>query len=187
VLVFISAFAACVFGQAHPAPCALDLDQAPTVRGLKLGMTSGEVQSKGFDWVGGILTPDKFGVRSATVLFSQNQDLKGVLAVQLEFVDETLASIHIQYEQQADIFPTGDKFAEQIKQTLRLPSVGWTPVGTESYSALKGQKLTCHGFTLTAGLLVFQPVLHMDSTLHQAIVAQRVAEDKKHRIDSFKP
>ncbi|HSK74569.1 MAG TPA: hypothetical protein VK892_22910 [Pyrinomonadaceae bacterium] len=155
-LIFISL----VNAQSSPFnPCLLKLSDAPTLRGLKLGMSPTEAEKiigtkivfknykRKFKYSGedevevdvGIKRFD-FPSKATKVIPSQ---LKGINLVTLIFFENSLYQIFVQYEKQEAEWKNSKEFTEFLSDRFNLPKESWFDT---TY-------LSCGGFGLSAQVI----------------------------------
>jgi len=128
-------------------PCALTLSAAPSVNGLKLGMTPDEVLalfpgSKDDPEVRSDLAkaPSRFGTSGLMVRpdkFANKAEFSGVSQITFTLLDGRVATLHIGYN--GPQWPHVDKFVEKFVQGTNLPPVEFweTFEGTDNLKILK--------------------------------------------------
>lgn len=166
---------------ARDEKCTLNLDQAPAIRGLHLGMTFDQV-SKLFPEVltehPSFIIPDKDGLMTTyfTSPYSEKnrQVLKGVNMVFLYFLNKVLYQFSIQYDS-ANEWKDVDQFTRQISEKLHLPKA-WLTARPISF-------MNCNGFQIRveAGNGITEILLE-DSSKQQEV---EKINDKRRR--DFKP
>jgi hypothetical protein len=144
-----------VFGQDKPA-CNLSLKEAPTVRGLKLGMTLKQVE----DLVGERLTLDNkptsvseaktrttinVGEKQALLVKFKGANFDGVIVLQLWFFNDILSGFEIMSRNPNAKWENSSKFIDYVSTTFKLPRNGWKEVYPNSV-------LSCKEFSLGANL-----------------------------------
>ena len=144
--------------------CTRSLEQAPDLRGFRVGTTLSQIQNRfpGFP----NLTPNEFGlskvilnvnpmaeeavnpysVGHVLVSASRYPELLGTDRIILEFVDGRLAKIKVFYPKDIKWHSVAE-FVQRTSETLNLPD-GWnTPNSTEDY-----RSVYCNGFFVRAGI-----------------------------------
>lgn len=183
-------------GSARAQKCELSLEQAPVLRGFKLGMRL--AQARGLLAGVPLPKPDDLGIQrvrvSANVLRkSDPSSSSDVRQGKLLFLDGKLMSVEVVYGD-ADQWEGVDDFIFRVSQSLGLPPM-WpkrVPVGPyddlgERWRSEKG--LRCDGFSLWASLERDEGVskLHLfDSALEDKIEERRRALIEKKK-EAFKP
>jgi hypothetical protein len=135
--------------------CDLNLERAPEVRGLRLGMTIREATSRfkppsmsdaewcgrqtlEFDW-----SDDLLG-QPAT----RPTELAGVRSIKLSFLDGLLAYFRVTYDPK-DAPLTSEQFRATLSSSLTLPGRWRAADGTKTWEPL--YSVGCDGFTAVAG------------------------------------
>jgi hypothetical protein len=143
-------------------PCTRNLDQAPELRGFRLGANISQIQSRflGFPE----LSPNEFGLAKVIiqassiseavkptgggyvlVSASRYPEIVGTDKIILEFVDGKLALMKVYYPDDVK-WNSVDEFVKKTSESLNLPD-GWeTPEYTKDY-----QHVYCKGFFVRAG------------------------------------
>lgn len=144
--------------------CNLNIDQAPALRGFRLGMTTAQVAERL-----GITPPPANDLGQATIIiddiYSSDEtkpdvgvmlltskhipDFDGVENVQLELVDGRLARIEVAYTDDIRWKSSGE-FAENTAKLLNLPGT-WDDVGDSKYSDYKSLMCGSPPFIVHAG------------------------------------
>lgn len=155
---------------AQEGVCNLELNAAPALQNLRLGMTPDEVQTAfGRDL--------KIKIKkNGNKVFFQNfiekpapQPLNGVRALYLRFFDRRLYQIEFFYENRAE-WQTLDDFARYLTTTFNLPDL-WKDV--------KGRKtLTCNGFSLATDR-VLNPRIELTDENLRAKAEEFLQQQKK--------
>lgn len=153
-LITILVLAMFAFGQTQtgtsPEPrCTLTLAQSPTIRGVKLGMTTEEVLAlfpgrSESPTIRSALNdaPKAFGVARFGVSISRDdKPFDGVNQFDFEFLDDHLTSFYVGYN--GPEWKSVDEFISRLSTSLKMPGVEyWEPHTQEtSYKSLK-----CAGF-----------------------------------------
>ena len=150
-------------------PCTKTLDQAPELRGFRLGTPISEIQSRfnknrlAFYPAFPIFRPNRFGFYQVLIVVEPvpeslpNYDyyvvssspyypeFNGTRSIVLQFVDAKLAGIKVYYRDDLN-WQSVDEFVKQIAQSLDLPN-GWeAPKSSEDY-----RHCYCAGFFVRAG------------------------------------
>lgn len=164
---------------ATPPPCKITIDQAPLVRGLKLGQS--------FDQLPRVLPriarwrdedPDEYGLRRILLsprMLEDPETLTGVTSVSLAYFDDSLVSIEITYSREIQ-WQNNSQFVAAIAEQLKLPREGWR----QSDPSI----LTCDGFFIE---VADANKLRMMDLRFPAQVAKRKAEVQEKRKSAFKP
>jgi hypothetical protein len=140
-LLLSAACLACLATAARAqAACTLTVDKAPSIRGLRLGMTLGEIKSFAPDIR---VTDLGFGESIATLNWLDKADparFKGVNAVFLHFVDERVTVFSVVYDPSVN-WESTSQFVAKVSEALKLPPA-WE--GGDS------KTMVCDGFKITA-------------------------------------
>ena len=135
-------------------PCTLKLSQAPVIKGLKLGMTMGEILplfpgSKEDAELRAALSAPRGPFRNATYVitpakYGSAADFKEVIRVTFTMLGDHVSSFTLSYN--GPELPHVDKFVESFVQGKDLPTADqWEPyVGMETQM----KTLTCNGFSV---------------------------------------
>ena len=139
--IFALCLAAAHAQQAQAQVCTLTVEQAPELRGFRLGMTTEEIRAR---FPGALVRQMGFGSSSAQLTqaaFGQgNADAyKGVNDINLLFLDDHLAYLAVGYDQTVP-WKNAGQFAARVSEFLKLPDAWRDGAGN-------GNKvLTCAGF-----------------------------------------
>ncbi|HEY0320861.1 MAG TPA: TolC family protein [Pyrinomonadaceae bacterium] len=150
-------------GQGEPpqnksgASCSLTLAQAPSIGGLRLGMTLAQTTVL-FPSLKSS-PPNKVGVTNVILSRSdlaRNQFFDGVQTVLLQFVEDRLYFIHVGYPV-TNSWNNKDEFLASIAQKLNIngdwePFYNWQDKNVRDLSDLRSLALECTGFRLSAGI-----------------------------------
>jgi hypothetical protein len=104
--------------------CSLKPDQAPVLRGFRLGMTPQELQEKVVG-VGGLEKADEVGMTETTIYpfqMKSKEDASGIQYVKLTLLDKRLTAIELRYDGSTD-WDGVDQFAAKISESLQLPKM----------------------------------------------------------------
>ena len=173
-----------------PQPrCTLTLAQSPTIRGIKLGMTSEEVlamfpgQSQNPTIRAALANASKaFGVARFTVS-PNDKRFEGVNEFDFEFLDDHLTSFYVGYS--GPEWNNVREFISVLSSSLKLPGVEyWEPSDAETF-----RRLNCAGFEIRAltgggGASNFVKVSNL---LAPQTVMTRQNEAKEKARQAFKP
>ncbi|MDQ3917491.1 MAG: hypothetical protein M3348_03365 [Acidobacteriota bacterium] len=173
-LLLSAACLACLATAARAqAACTLTVDKAPSIRGLRLGMTLGEVKSFAPDIR---VTDLGFGESTATLNLLDKADparFKGVNAVFLHFVDERVTDLSVLYDPSVN-WESTSQFVAKVSEALKLPPA-WE--GGDS------QTMACDGFKITA-----QPNnISLGIPDADKVVRRRKAEAAEKKRQDFRP
>jgi len=156
--------------------CQLRLPQSPMVRGLKLGQQRKDVEAH----IEGLHVPrgDKFGValvaiekRSLLKDSRRNSLLVNALSVGLQFTDERMSTIWLDYDNSIR-WKDADEFRAAIKERLNLPG-RWVPMN--SYR----NAIFCEGFVVVAGIERNPYLVIIDLEAGKVVAARQVEEKRR--------
>ena len=105
-----------------PAKCGLTMDNAPAIRGLRLGMSRSEAN---------LLIPgDRVKVlNSPTIIaypqYSRVRGFENVYQITAHFFDDTLSDFTIEYDSDAKKWKNAKEFAQNLSANLNLPYKYW--------------------------------------------------------------
>ena len=174
------------------AGCTLTRDQAPEIRGIRLGMSTDQLQS---------VFPEEHNRRiiNESVIASQRADsygmarielrpvkaipnpkLEGVNYISVWFIDQRVTSFHIEYI--GTEWKTVDQFVAKLTDGLRLPNASWEPGSFSSVlncDGFKVEAMTYHGTTQSI-------VRVLDTSAPQVVEDRRETAREKAR-QAFKP
>lgn len=144
-LPFLAALTLTLFGCNQQSKCALTLEQSPAIRGIRLGMTTEQIQSL-FPEIKLEQSKDdrETGFQSG-LIYGSNSQLQGIKTISLDFLDNRLYEFRVEYQDTGE-FKRSEQFLEAITPQLGLPEKWW------GESVYETGVLECKGFTLTAGL-----------------------------------
>ena len=137
--------------------CPLTVNQAPSIGGLRLGMTTAEAKML-FSSLK-LATPDKVGVTNAVINRNEltgNQFFDGVQVVLLQFAADRLYFIHVGYPV-TNQWNSKDEFLSIIAQKLNVsgewkPFYNWQDKNVRDLADLRSVAIECTGFRLSAGI-----------------------------------
>lgn len=162
-------------------PCALELRDAPKIRGIKLGMTIGEFLEL---FPSARRTPTKYDPEireeSYDVFAEGEEDLAGVSINTVQFVDKKLSFVSFSYDNFAP--SSAADFVRQASARLGVPATGWK---AESKAI---RTLTCKEFEITIstgdyGFRQENPYLLLKDNVAFAKVVARKNEKKRREIE----
>lgn len=173
--IFLSAaFLTCLAAAARAqATCALTVDKAPEIRGLRLGMPLSEVKSIAPD----IQVYDRgFGYSSGALNQASTIDavrFKGVNSISLNFVDERLTGLSVSYDNSVYWENTG-QFVAKVSEAFKLPA---------AWEGDDVRIMSCNGFKITV-----QPnSIAIADTKSPEVVLRRQAEEAERKRQNFRP
>jgi hypothetical protein len=164
--------------------CTLNISQAPTIRGLKLGMPLEELR--------GILpsyhfkNPESLGILSGTITAQQLRKAKavsydGLRSVGVLFLDGKLAYAEFEYDATYR-WANAWEFTQKLSDTLRIPKA-WETTQTPDT-----QMMICEDFYLQASLTPRREGwLKIQKIGLSEITAGRRADEEKRKREGFKP
>jgi outer membrane protein TolC len=137
--------------------CPLTIEQAPSIGGLRLGMTTAEAKML-FPSLK-LSPPDKVGVTNAVINRNEmtgNQFFDGVQVVLLQFAADRLYFIHVGYPV-TNKWNSKDEFVSAIAQKLNFsgewkPFYNWQDKNVRDLADLRSVGIECTGFRLSAGI-----------------------------------
>lgn len=153
-----------VTGSSAPPPrttpastCALTIEQAPSIGGLRLGMSAEQAVAL-FPSLK-LSPPDKVGVSNGILSrndLSRNQFFEGVQTVLLQFTEGRLFFIHVGYPV-TNQWNSKDEFITTIAQKLNIngdwkPFYNWQDKNVRDLESLRSVGIECAGFRLSAGI-----------------------------------
>lgn len=174
----------------QPSGCSIKLEQSPTVRGLKLGQPLNAVQklfekdsddeASLLDIRMGLRPTNDIGVREQTVYgygMVDSERLQGVSRIELECLDNVLASFTVHYDSSVR-WQSQAHFAAAIAEQLQLPSSGW-----EDY---RSPRLKCEGFIVKTSYYGLAALTIEHSDLRTEVSKRRAEREQMKRVE-FKP
>ncbi|MBA3714814.1 MAG: hypothetical protein H0W76_20540 [Pyrinomonadaceae bacterium] len=184
LLITLFVLSGTAFINAQENKCTLKIEQAPELRGFRLGMTWDQVKA----YVPGVEVSfrSEFDFYQETTI--SNLKLKGigetvasgVSLINLVFVDNKLIHIRVDYSDPIE-WKSADEFSAKVSNALRLPNA-WQS-GTEGNE----QQLECDGFQVKTspnqiGLSVSGALENMRRRMNQ-----EREKRKEERRKAFKP
>jgi hypothetical protein len=177
VILFSLCFAAAAHAQQSQV-CTLNVEQAPELRGFRLGMTADQIKAR----VPGIqIKQQEFGASYAFLSSVDFHNLdavayKGINDIGFQFLDDRLVRFTVNY--QSVPWKTAGQFAAKVSESLKLPDV-WRD--GDNF----GKVLTCAGFDVTAN--AGMNAITLNTPGHNEVVKERREQrDEKLRQD-FRP
>lgn len=169
--------------------CALTIEKAPEVRGMRLGQDRSALQAVFGDEYGTLikriqfldLRTDDIGRRIVRIINSalyKSETLKGTRALTLTYLDDRLESISIHYDDSVT-WQSSAHFAEAIAEQLQLPRTGWADEVVP--------RLTCEGFFVEVFAGGSSATLRIESTKFESEIAKRKASLEQKKRAEFKP
>lgn len=179
-------------GPATNAKCSLTRAQAPEIRGIRLGMSTDQLQNlfpedKNRQRITDAIRVSKLGEQYGVGRLDlhpekgvDNPRLAGVNYINVVLLDERVTSFHVAYI--GPEWKNIDQFITRLSEGLRLPGSAWE-IGSTS-----GQ-MKCDGFRVDAYATSGSTesiVRVQDTSTHQIVEARREAEKEKVR-QAFRP
>ena len=164
------------------SPCKLSMSESPEIRGLKLGLTTKEFESKFPN--AKLPDADEAGDRIFHVASSYpyGMELGGTRGVVLEFFDDKLVEFEITYDDSVRWLKVGD-FVDAISSTLNLPE-GWT---SNRYNR-DTREMHCPDFVVSASVAPFREArLKISERDILKRILERRSDLEKKRQKEFKP
>lgn len=156
-------------------PCSLAL--APAARGIKFGMTRGEVENLlGIRFVGNTLSTEDVEIGLSNLGFYRvlvnkySQQLEGVEAIQLRLFQNKVYSFSLSFER-SNNWNNTEQFTSFVSESLNLPK-GWKTSGTSMAI------MNCDGFRVEANSY-FLPEISLTN-----LTALKEIETKRNEIRS---
>lgn len=197
VLTSVACFALLTFSQTPSSSsanrkCSLTREQAPEIRGVRLGMSTDQLQNlfpddknrqRISDAVKAARQVDQFGVGKLELWPEKQVDnprLAGVNYISVGLLDDRVTSFHVAYF--GPEWKNIDQFITRLSEGLRLPASAWE-IGDVS-----GQ-MKCDGFKVEAYTNRGSPesiVRVQDVSTYQIVEDRREAAKEKVR-QAFKP
>lgn len=173
VFILVCAIAA----SAQEGHCNLQLKQAPTLRGLRLGMSTEQVRAV-FPKLS-IPSADQNGFASALGGFSDEPGANaGVSAIYLSFFDNRLVRFSVQYNNSVQ-WDSPARFSTKVSESLHLPDL-WVS-GNNSL-----RTLSCDGFEVETSISS-GGTIDMRETGWEAVIQKRAKEIREKKQQAFKP
>ncbi len=165
-----------------PEPCKFTLDQAPVLRGFKLGMTQEDIETAGLSvpW-----QDQDVGFSQALLVGRQLAGAKGenVHHIILQALDKKITSIEVTYDGSIK-WSNAREFATAVYNGL-MPVVVSVPPGVRSTGPYY---MDCGGFALDvdygSGII---PRVHLYDPRAYQVVEQRKAGRENKKRQTFKP
>lgn len=185
-------------GTTPASTCALTIAQAPSIGGLRLGMSMDEATTL-FPSLK-LSPPDKVGVSNAILNrneLARNQFFEGVQTVLLQFAEGHLFYIHVHYPV-TNRWNSKDEFISVIAQKLNIngdwkPFYNWQDKNVRDLEDLRSVGLECVGFRLSIGIGIEGlggdqfPRYELEDMNISRAVRQRAEEMKRSEEQEKKP
>jgi hypothetical protein len=174
-IILFAAFLMCLATAARAqSTCTLTVDKAPELRGFKLGMPLSEIKAFAPD----IKVNDQgFGASNAVLDDLNRRDavrFKGVNTIFLHFVDESLTSFTVRYNDSIS-WEDASQFVAKVSESLRLPAA-WEGDDIQ-------KRMNCNGFRISA----MPNSIGLEETNAENVVRHRRAEEAERKRRSFTP
>jgi serine protease Do len=178
-----------------PPACDLRLNNAPALRGLRLGMSVSEVSAR----LGGLRpTPGRCGLStlylSSRQLPASARGFEGVAVVRMVFLDDKVAYLNVGYGREFP-FKSFDEYLSTLSSSLGLPGLWRRVAGSADFE--QAQAMTCEGFVVAAGRIGSLYVELHDTEAVRTLVRrdieagqrqkQEAEREAERRRRSFKP
>jgi hypothetical protein len=186
-IVLLALAAPCL---AQTAVCPLKFEEAPEVRGFKLGQSFDEVR-KILPLKADISEKDELGLRTATVLGISSlprlyldapadwpKRMEGVDTIWLRLLDDKLVYVAIRYDDSTK-WPNPLEFTAAIAASLSLPKKGWYGVAPT--------RLDCAGFFVETYASMTTPMLIIKLRDLEGELVTRKYEAQRKKREKFKP
>jgi hypothetical protein len=162
-------------GSPFGSKCDVRPEEAPALRGFRLGMEIAEVRKalSDFKMIGSDIQPrDELGASSVVFRGTKGASLKGVSKLALKFLDDRVTSISVTYDGSVK-WDNAAQFLSRINTALSFPDA-WRFTGPRDTGEYK---MTCRGLNLevdfNAGLY---PTLTFNNSEAPKIVIKRKEE-----------
>lgn len=176
-----------------PSKCSLTREQAPEIRGIRLGMSAEQLSAlfpedgnrqRIMEAVKQSKLSDNYGVGRLDLRAEKavaNPRLSGTDSITVELLDERVTSFHIFYV--GPEWKNVDQFVARLSDALRLSSSWWVPEDELQRS------LKCDGFRVDAGAVngVSRSWVRMQDTSAPLVVENRRETAKEKLRQAFKP
>lgn len=171
--------------------CTLTPEQAPEIRGLRLGMSAEQLltlfpdeanRRRIIDAVSVSKQPELYGVGNLDLAGSEkdNPRFAGVNYISIRLLDERVTSFHIGYKPVE--WKSVDQFVTKLSEGLRLPKLPWERGNQSSVVTCKGFRLEAYAFQ-SSGESVVRVI---DTSVNQIVEARKEVEKEKAR-QAFRP
>lgn len=176
--IFCLLSAASVAAQTSQQTCMLKLDEAPSLRGFRLGMTAEQVKSR---LPSAAVNKGSFGHTALTVYHHQlkelGQDYTGVNYIELRFMDERVSSVAVEYDGNVR-WRSPEEFAAKLSESLKLPSAWRREQPDGPFMTMK-----CDGFMLST-----RPnFVRLNDLTSEKTFARRHEEAEEEKRRNFRP
>lgn len=178
--------------------CTLRAEQAPTLRGFRLGMTIEELRAMYpaiQEYAGAasrssiLITPaDEYGRTSVSFTAGEYsvydreaaEKFKAVQRVELKFLDRKIISIQVTYDDSVK-WNNGKEFLNRVTEALKLPNA-WKADDTEDHWTT-----TCDGFQVEVMFNGYTPGVLISDTTSSDTIKKRIAAKEEKERQTFTP
>lgn len=165
-----------------PPACDLKLNNAPALRGLRLGMSVSEVSAR----LGGLrATPGRCGLSTLYVsgkqLSSATRGFEGVALVRLILLDDKVVYLNVAYGRDFP-FKSFDEYLSTLSSSLALPGAWRRVAGSADFE--QAQAMTCEGFVVVAGRIGSLYVELHDTEAVQTLVKRDIEAGQRQKQES---
>lgn len=161
--------------------CKLNVAQLPTLRGLRLGMTTEQVRSV----FPGMQSEAKGDLGQINTSVSRDYSgtngpiFKDIYGIDFTFFDNKLVDFTIQYDYSVH-WDTLESFIAKVSESLRLPNL-WENEGGFS------KKLKCDGFIIRANNINRAGAIRFNDTSWLLVAQKRIHDEEEKRRQTFQP
>jgi hypothetical protein len=179
-LLLLVYFTSACSSHVQQAECGLNVNNAPDIRGMRLGMTVDELQAvrPQFDFGKNVFFSKK-------ALFGCNNPQRSGEQCLQEDVDELVVEVTdgrvsriAAYYQEGGPYETGREFINDIVLKLNLPTSSWEEVPAVGGLNISAKRLKCEDASIEAGFLLGKPYIALRDE-----AAARANERRKHEED----
>lgn len=171
------------FVNAQENKCTLKINQAPELRGFRLGMTAEQVKAR-FPFVR-VSEHREFDFLKTANIYGENlkamDGFKGIEGLSMTFLDDRIINLNVNYDSSIQ-WKSEEQFSTRVGDMLRLPNAWQGSVNT-----VYGRQLDCDGFqvrTRVNHINLFIPVEYQNSERRQQ---EQIEKKKEVGRQSFKP
>lgn len=179
------------------AQCPLTLSESPELRGFRLGMSINQVKARASNLILGKI--NQVGLQNGKIIYTrstkENRDSSKVKSVELEFLDNKLASIRVTYDGSVR-WNHIDDFVYKISMSLGLP-VKWEGDEPSYYSGvfIAVREIKCNSFLVRARIIEdrfsrnksYETNLLIQNTSVPEVIENRQKEVEERKREIFKP
>ena len=203
-LAAIVSIAVPTFSQtSNQSPCGLTINQSPTVRGIKLGMTAEQVfalfpesaeRPENKNAMSAAESSPNYGVARLYFQLSQYPSsargkFAGIDSISTTLFDGRVTEVRVDYAgpnsypSRGPAWPSVDDFIAKLSEAFALPGAkDWLQSVSQFSRTLK-----CGGFEIQASNLNRSGSISLRNNSYQETVNQRAAADEERRRREFKP